>query len=64
MRLDHLLSKEFLLFLFFPLSTLMVGEGVGVGVAVCVTAPEVFNPAWRQNLPRVYGACESLLNVK
>jgi len=42
----------------------MVGEGVGVGVAVCVTAPEVFNPAWRQNLPRVYGACESLLNVK
>ena len=42
----------------------MVGEGVGVGVAVCVTAPEVFNPAWRQNLPRVYGACESLLNVE
>ena len=39
MRLDHLLSKEFLLFfVFFSLSTLMVGEGVGVGVAVCVTA--------------------------
>ena len=39
MRLDHLLSKEFLfIFCFFSLSTLMVGEGVGVGVAVCVTA--------------------------
>ena len=43
----------------------MVGEGVGVGVAVCVTAPEVFNPAWRQNLPRIYGALRTVkrLNI-
>ena len=49
MRLDHLLSKEFIFIIFVSCHTLMVWWLVGCLVAVCVAAP-FFNPVWTQNV--------------
>ena len=47
MRLDHLLSKEFI-FSFLQSLALTAG-GCGCLVAVCAAAP-FFNPVWTQNV--------------
>ena len=66
MRLDHLLSKEFyLLLFFFYWHSWLVGDA-GVCVAAGVTAPIVLNPAWMQNgWPAQYvGAARIVLNER